>query len=174
MGSQHETGKWTWDPASRSAVGTRRNSRDKFSPLECHCGYQPHSRAGPMLRSDQPTQTQIKLNIFSWTCFVLDFSPILLIFCLFVQIFIFVFFVGFCVFFVFVREKDKVGWVGRWKGSVRSQGKGKHDQIVLYAIFFQLRVVVVFSSVEKLFSYFSFFSFRIFLFDNFIHVHSVS
>lgn len=44
-------------------------------------------------------------------------------------------------FLVFVWEKHKVGWVGRWESSVRSQGKGKHHQNRLSEIVFQLRVI---------------------------------
>lgn len=71
----------------------------QFSPVEWSWVYQPHSRAGLMLRSEWPIQMD-SMFVFSWfCCYCLEFC------CLFLLCFL-VFIL--CI----MRERTWIGWAG--------------------------------------------------------------
>lgn len=90
---------------------------NQFSPMECHCVDQSHSRAGSLPMSTWPTQNKVNMHIH--TCSVCLFVCFCLIgfFCLFVIIF------AFCFYFKKERNDMSLGRHRGWGDLERVEGE---------------------------------------------------
>lgn len=105
---------------------------NQFLPMECLCVYQPHSRAGPMPRSNWPTESRLQTLCFCMCAyFLLGFFFCLLRFLFWLSCSVFFFFFSF-----WERGQEHESWsqVGREKWMIFEElGEGKeYGQHILY------------------------------------------